>query len=56
MALTILRLRQWIVDGVPASLRYSFSVGIGFFLTFIGLNQTGLVVLGVTGARGRRDT
>jgi len=37
------------VDGVPTSLRYSFAVGIGLFLTFIGLNETGLVVLGVKG-------
>ena len=48
--MTLLRLRQWVVDGVPPSLRYSFAVGIGLFLTFIGLNQTGLVVLGVPGA------
>jgi len=48
--MTVLRLRQWIVDGVPTSLRYSFAVGIGLFLTFIGLNETGLVKLGVPGA------
>ncbi len=48
--MTIFRLRQWIVDGVPLSLRYSFAVGIGLFLTFIGLNETGLVRLGVPGA------
>jgi AGZA family xanthine/uracil permease-like MFS transporter len=48
--LTVLRLRQWLVDGIPLSLRYSFAVGIGLFLTFIGLNETGLVVLGVPGA------
>lgn len=48
--MTILRLRQWVVEGVPTSLRYSFAVGIGFFLTFIGLNQSGLVTLGVAGA------
>jgi len=48
--MTIFRLRQWVVDGVPMSLRYSFAVGIGLFLTFIGLNQSGLVVLGVSGA------
>ena len=48
--LTALRLRQWIVDGVPTCLRYSFAVGIGLFLTFIGLNETGLVTLGVPGA------
>ncbi len=48
--LTVLRLRQWVVEAVPLSLRYSFAVGIGLFLTFIGLNQTGIVVLGVAGA------
>jgi AGZA family xanthine/uracil permease-like MFS transporter len=48
--LTIFRLRQWIVEAVPLALRYSFSVGIGLFLAFIGLNETGLVTLGVLGA------
>jgi AGZA family xanthine/uracil permease-like MFS transporter len=48
--LTVLRLRQWVVDGIPTSLRYSFAVGIGLFLAFIGLNQSGLVKLGVAGA------
>jgi len=48
--MTVLHLRQWIVDGVPTVLRYSFAVGIGLFLTFIGLNETGLVKLGVPGA------
>jgi AGZA family xanthine/uracil permease-like MFS transporter len=50
VVLTVLQLRQWIVDAVPLSLRYSFAVGIGLFLTFIGLNQTGIVALGVAGA------
>ncbi|MFQ5706986.1 MAG: NCS2 family permease [bacterium] len=44
--LTVLRLRQWLVDSVPEGLRHSFAVGIGLFLTFIGLNVTGIVVLG----------
>ena len=48
--MTVLRLRQWVVDAVPQSLRYSFAVGIGLFLTFIGLNQAGIVTLGVQGA------
>lgn len=48
--LTALKLRRWVVDSVPRSLRYSFAVGIGLFLAFIGLNQTGIVVLGVPGA------
>jgi len=48
--LTVLHLRRWLVEGVPTSLRYSFAVGMGLFLTFIGLNETGLVTLGVPGA------
>jgi AGZA family xanthine/uracil permease-like MFS transporter len=50
LVLTIFRLRQWLVDAVPSGLRYSFAVGIGLFLTFIGLNETGVVMLGTTGA------
>ena len=37
--MTVLHLRKWIVDGVPTSLRYSFAVGMGLFLTFIGLKR-----------------
>lgn len=48
--MTLAHLRRWIVDGVPSSLRYSFAVGMGLFLTFIGLNESGLVRLGVSGA------
>ena len=48
--MTVLHLRKWIVDGVPTALRYSFAVGMGFFLTFIGLNETALVRMGVPGA------
>jgi AGZA family xanthine/uracil permease-like MFS transporter len=48
--LTIVKLRQWLVEAVPSGLRYSFAVGIGLFLTFIGLNESGIVVLGSVGA------
>jgi adenine/guanine/hypoxanthine permease len=48
--MTLLRLRQWMVDAIPLTLRYSYAVGIGLFLTFIGLNQTGIVAIGVPGA------
>ncbi len=41
IVMTVLHVRQWIVNAVPVSLRYSFAVGIGLFLTFIGLNQAG---------------
>ena len=43
LLLTVLRLRQWLVDAIPTTLRYSYAVGIGLFLTFIGLTQTGIV-------------
>ena len=48
--MTVAHLRRWIVEAVPNSLRYSFAVGMGLFLTFIGLNESGLVRLGVPGA------
>jgi len=48
--LTVLKIRSWLAEAIPSSLKYSFAVGIGFFITFIGLNETGIVVLGVPGA------
>jgi adenine/guanine/hypoxanthine permease len=50
LLLTILRLRQWLVSALPESLRYSFAVGIGLFLAFVGLNESGIVTLGSSGA------
>ena len=48
--LTIFRVRSWLAAAIPMSLKYSFAVGIGLFLTFIGLNETGIVSPGVPGA------
>ncbi len=48
--LTVLKIRSWLADALPQTLKFSFSVGIGLFLAFIGLNETGLVRLGVPGA------
>ncbi len=48
--LTVLNIRTWLVNSIPDKLKVGFSVGIGLFLTFIGLNETGLVRLGVPGA------
>jgi len=48
--LTVLKVRSWLAEAIPSSLKYSFAVGIGMFITFIGLNETGIVVLGVPGA------
>jgi AGZA family xanthine/uracil permease-like MFS transporter len=48
--LTIFKVRSWLADAIPESLKIGFAVGIGLFLTFIGLNDTGIVRLGVPGA------
>ena len=50
MLLTLAKVREWMVEAVPPGLSYSFAAGIGLFLTFIGLNESGLVTIGVTGA------
>jgi len=49
-ALTAARVRQWMVEAVPTGLRASFATGIGLFLAFIGLNESGIVALGGPGA------
>ncbi len=48
--LTVLKIRGWLANAIPHSLKIAFAVGIGFFLTFIGLNETGIITLGVPGA------
>jgi len=48
--LTLLKVRSWLANSIPESLKIGFSVGIGFFITFIGLSQTGIIELGVQGA------
>jgi adenine/guanine/hypoxanthine permease len=48
--LTLFRVRSWLAESIPLSLKCAFATGIGLFLTFIGLNETGIVTLGVPGA------
>ncbi|GAB1343770.1 NCS2 family permease [Gemmatimonas sp.] len=48
--MTLLGVRSWLANGIPASLKHSFTIGIGLFLTFIGLNAMGVVQLGVPGS------
>lgn len=48
--LTVFKVRSWLANAIPVSLKHSFAVGIGLFLTFIGLNEVGVVALGVPGA------
>ena len=48
--LTVIKVRGWLANAIPESIKIAFAVGIGFFLTFIGMNETGIVALGVPGA------
>ncbi len=48
--LTVFRIRSWFANAIPQSLKHSFAAGIGLFITFIGLNETGIAVMGVPGA------
>jgi AGZA family xanthine/uracil permease-like MFS transporter len=41
--LTFLRIRQLIIDAVPDSLKQAIAVGIGLFITLIGLTGAGVV-------------
>lgn len=44
IALSLLRVREWIVDAIPAALKLAISAGIGLFLAVIGFKNAGLVV------------
>ncbi len=48
--ITLFNIRSWLANSIPESLKIAFTVGIGLFLTFIGLNETGIVKLGSPGA------
>jgi AGZA family xanthine/uracil permease-like MFS transporter len=43
LALTLLRVREMILDAVPAGLKHAIAGGIGIFVAFIGLTEGGLV-------------
>lgn len=42
--LTVTKLREWIVEGVPQVLRLAIGVGVGLFIAFIGLRNAGVIV------------
>jgi AGZA family xanthine/uracil permease-like MFS transporter len=44
LVLNIFKVRQAIIDSVPQSLKYAISIGIGFFITFIGLQDAKIIV------------
>lgn len=44
LLLTAFNIRELIVNSIPLNLKHAISVGIGFFIAFIGLQSTGLIV------------
>ncbi|HEY0789338.1 MAG TPA: NCS2 family permease [Thermoanaerobaculia bacterium] len=46
LVVTLLGLRSWLARAISRSLKLSFAAGIGLFLAFIGLVETGIVVRG----------
>lgn len=42
--ITILKLREMVVDAIPQDLKYAISSGIGLFIAFIGLQSSKLIV------------
>lgn len=42
--LNFFKVRQAIIDSVPQTLKYAISIGIGFFISFIGLQDAGIIV------------
>ncbi|MBN8890684.1 MAG: guanine permease [Acetobacteraceae bacterium SCN 69-10] len=44
LIVSLLRLREWLINAIPLSLKLGIGAGIGFFLAIIGLQGMGLVV------------
>ncbi len=44
IVLTLVRVRELIIDAIPGGLKYAIPAAIGVFITFIGLTQAGIVI------------
>ncbi|MFK7159889.1 NCS2 family permease [Marinospirillum sp. MEB164] len=42
--ISILKMREWLINAIPASLKLGIAAGIGFFLAIIALKNAGIVV------------
>lgn len=42
--LSVVKVREWLINSIPMSLRFGISAGIGFFLALIALKNAGIVV------------
>lgn len=41
--ISLFKVREWIINAIPRSLKFSISAGIGLFLAIIGLKNAGLI-------------
>ena len=44
LVLSVLPVREWVVNAIPRSQKHAIAAGIGFFLVIIGLQSAGVVV------------
>ncbi len=44
MVLTLSRIREWLLNSIPVSLRHAMGAGVGLFLGVIGLKTAGIIV------------
>jgi AGZA family xanthine/uracil permease-like MFS transporter len=49
LILTFLRARAWLAQAISTPMKHAFAVGIGLFLLFIGMYETGIVTSSITG-------
>ena len=47
LILTVTQIRQLLITAVPDSLKHAITVGIGLFITIIGLKNSGLMTVGI---------
>lgn len=49
LLMAIWNIRPWLANSISPSMKYSFGVGIGLFLAFVGLYEAGIVTSSVAG-------
>ncbi|MFV0518805.1 MAG: NCS2 family permease [Lachnospirales bacterium] len=44
MLLSLTKIREVVINSIPMDLKYAISAGIGFFITYLGLKNAGIIV------------
>lgn len=53
LLLTVVGLRTWLANSISVSMKHSFGAGIGLFIAFVGLYQSGIIVSAVKGMEAK---